>query len=71
MKSLPQPDEPIHLDEGISTTIVPDSDDEKDYPEIPKEVVKEPEPEPEPEPVVQAQEESKPKKKILRKKSDA
>jgi len=80
MKTLPPPEE-VDNDEGVSTTIVDDSDDdddEEDQVQIPVvESVQEPAPkvevkpvEEEPAPVVQ--EETKPKKKIVRKsKSDA
>lgn len=83
MKTLPPPEE-VDNDEGVSTTIVDDSDDdddEEDQVQIPVvESVKEPVPkvevkpvdeEPEPEPVPVVQEETKPKKKVVRKKSDA
>ena len=78
MKTLPPPEE--HIDpEGVHTTLVEDSDDEREYPDI-KPVVEVPVPVVEvpvqvvetPVPVVEATvEDVKPKKKIVKKKTDA
>jgi len=74
MKAMPPPEEPVDLD-GVSATVVADSDDEHDEPlpvpvistpvaVVPEVVVPE-------EVAVQEVEEVKPKKKIVRKKTDA
>jgi hypothetical protein len=64
MKVLPPPEDDVDPDGVQGTTIVDDSDDEREYPEIP--IVK-PAPEPEPEPAVLV-EEPKTKPKVVRKK---
>ena len=79
MKALPPPEE-VDNDEGVATTIVDDSDDEEEEPVESKTQVKvEPVQDPvskvevkqvDDEPAV-VQDEVKPKKKIVRKKSDA
>jgi hypothetical protein len=72
MKTLPPPEE-VDNDDGVVTTIVDDSDDDDDEPanvqeSVPK--VEEPVPAPKVE-VEPVQDEVKPKKKIVRKKTDA
>jgi len=67
MKSLPPPEDPVDPD-GVSTTIVEDSDDED---VAPQPVVKAPVPQPVVAQEEEAVEEVKPKKKIVRKKTDA
>jgi hypothetical protein len=71
MKVLPPPEDDVDPDGVQGTTIVDDSDDEREYPEIP--IVKpDPVPQPEPEPVSVPEstqvEEPKAKPKVVRKK---
>ena len=71
MKSLPPPED-VDPD-GVATTIVADSDDEDEVEEVvpvPAPVVKVEEPEPEPVKVEETVEEVKPKKKIIKKKTE-
>ena len=79
MKTLPPPEEVEIVDESVATTIVDDSDDDEEEPETDKvepvqesvQVAKVEVKQVDDEPVVVVQEEVKPKKKIVRKKSDA
>ena len=70
MKALPPVEDDIDPD-GASTTIVDDSDDEHELPTPIATSVPAPEPEPVQEIISDSVEEVKPKKKIIRKKTDA
>jgi hypothetical protein len=76
MKTLPPPEDDVDPDGAVSTTIVADSDDEEEH-HVPEVVTNTPVPTPAPvavtAPVVEEEtvEEVKPKKKIVRKKTDA
>jgi hypothetical protein len=71
MKALPPPPEDDVDPDGAPTTIVADSDDEHEEPEPVHVVVPVAAPVPVSEPVQEVVEEVKPKKKIIRKKTDA